>query len=137
MLSGIISDAPVELGLLSGEEEANGGAASHVVHETISAQPTSPVGHSEEAHPAPQTQPQAQPQRPEPKTVEELAEWMTLDEAKNVKVDFGRYAGNTLGQIAMIKPADLQWYVEHYSGANKAIKAGAMVLLRSAQKMAS
>jgi hypothetical protein len=144
MLSGVITDAPVELSMLTGEEEDNGAVASRVVHETFTPQQSAPAP---APAPAPQSRPAPQPpisnekkppvQRPEPKTAEEMAEAMTLDEAKNVKVEFGRYAGNTLGQIAMFKPADLQWYVDHYSGSNKAIKAGAMVLLREAQKMAS
>ena len=61
---------------------------------------------------------------------------MTVDDAKKVIVDFGRYKGSTLGQIAMINPKDLQWYVEHYNGPNKRVKRGATLLVRAAQEMA-
>ena len=37
---------------------------------------------------------------------------MTIEQAKAVKVDFGRFNGWTLGDIAMKNPGDLAWYVE-------------------------
>ena len=61
---------------------------------------------------------------------------MTLDEAKAVKIDVGRYAGRTLGEIAVSQPGDIAWYVRNYSGRNLALKAGATVLLNAAEKMA-
>ena len=72
-----------------------------------------------------------------PKTLQELIDTMTVEEAKGIKVDFGRYAGCTLGQIAVIRPGDLAWYVKNYTGHNIALKAGANVLLRAAEKLAS
>ena len=62
---------------------------------------------------------------------------MTLEDAKNVAVDVGRYAGMTLGEIAMRKPSDLDWYVKFYSGRNTALKAGAILLVQAASQKAS
>jgi len=67
-----------------------------------------------------------------PKTLQELIETMSIEEAKAVRVDVGRYAGRTLGEIAMIQPGDLGWYVRNYAGRNLALKAGAAVLLNAA-----
>ncbi len=53
---------------------------------------------------------------------------MTIEQAKAVKVDFGRFSGWSLGEIAMKSPGDLAWYVKNYSGHNLALKAGATKL---------
>ena len=76
------------------------------------------------------------PSTPEKTAVRGSGTGMTVDEAKKVVVDFGRYKGSTLGQIAMINPTDLRWYIEHYNGPNKAVKAGADILVRAAQQIA-
>ena len=62
---------------------------------------------------------------------------MTLEDAKNVKVDIGIYAGYTLGQVALQKPSDLEWYVRNYAGKNLALKAGAILLVEAATQQAS
>ena len=62
---------------------------------------------------------------------------MTIEQAKAVKVDFGRFNGWTLGDIAMKNPGDLAWYVKNYSGHNLALKAGATKLLEAVGQMAS
>lgn len=72
-----------------------------------------------------------------PKTLQEIIDTMSLEEAKAVKVDVGRYAGRTLGEIAVIQPGDLGWYVRNYAGKNLALKAGATVLLKAVEAMAS
>ena len=97
--------------------------------------------------PAPkqQTKPQAQSfnelpkaSAPEPpKTVDEYLQVMSVDQAKMVKIDFGKFSGWTLGDIAMKSPGDLAWYVKNYSGHNLALKAGAIKLLEAAGQMAS
>ena len=56
---------------------------------------------------------------------------------RRFKVDVGRYAGCTLGELAMTHPGDLAWYVKNYAGRNVALKAGATVLLNAVEKMAS
>ena len=61
---------------------------------------------------------------------------MTVEDAKRVVVDFGRYKGSTLGQIAMLNPGDLMWYINHYNGPNKDVKNGAAVLVNAARNVA-
>ena len=61
---------------------------------------------------------------------------MTVEQAKAVVVDFGRYKGTTLGQIALSNPPDLKWYIDHYTGPNQAVKMGADVLVRAARAAA-
>ena len=61
---------------------------------------------------------------------------MTVEDAKRVVVDFGRYKGSTLGQIALLNPGDLLWYINHYNGPNKDVKNGAAVLVNAAQNVA-
>ena len=62
---------------------------------------------------------------------------MSIEEAKAVRVDVGRYAGCTLGELALTHPGDLGWYVKNYAGRNLALKAGATVLLKAVEKIAS
>jgi len=78
---------------------------------------------------------------PQPKKLPEtLVEWvnsLSIEEAKMVSVDVGRYAGTKLGDIAMQHPEDLVWYVEKYFGRNLKLKAAATVLMRAALEKAS
>ena len=95
------------------------------------------------SQPPQQMQPQTPAQQPKaaapepPKTVDEYMRVMTIEQAKAVKVDFGRFNGWTLGDIAMKNPGDLAWYVKNYSGHNLALKAGATKLLEAVGQMAS
>ena len=88
-----------------------------------------------------QVQPPAQqshaPAPEPPKTLDEYLRVMTIEQAKAVKVDFGRFSGWSLGEIAMKSPGDLAWYVKNYSGHNLALKAGATKLLETVGQMAS
>lgn len=59
-----------------------------------------------------------------------------IEQAKNVKVDFGRFSGWTLGEIAVKNPGDLAWYVKNYSGHNLALKAGATKLMEAVGQLA-
>ena len=72
-----------------------------------------------------------------PLTLDDLLNTMSLDDAKNVIVDIGRYSGSTLGQIVMSNPRDLEWYVKYYAGKNLALKAGAILLMNAATAKAS
>lgn len=65
-------------------------------------------------------------------TLEDYLNSMTLEDAKNVVVDVGIYAGTKLGEIVMSKPKDLEWYVKYYAGKNLALKAGAILLMQAA-----
>ena len=117
MLSDVIADAPIEMPPDDDED-------SPVFMEPEQAVPEPPK-------PAPSSAPRANA------SLEELLQTMTLEDAKNVAVDVGRYAGMTLGEIAMRKPSDLDWYVKFYSGRNTALKAGAILLVQAASQKAS
>ncbi len=125
MLGDVIVDAPIEL---PADDDDTPRIGSPVVHPTAAA----PTTDAPTSAPEPPVQ-----KRSEPQTLEELLNTMTLEEAKNVTVDIGRYAGRTLGEIAIIKPSDLEWYVKNYAGRNLRLKAGATLLVQTATQKAS
>ena len=61
--------------------------------------------------------------------MEAILPMMTLDYATRFIVDCGVYKGKTLGQVAMEKPAALEWYVNSYKGKNNILRAAAKFLL--------
>ena len=134
-LTSIIADAPIKMP--PDEEEDHPGS---VAVSFTAAQPATPIP-APKQQAKPQAQPPAEPPKapaPEPpKTVDEYLQVMTVDQAKMVKIDFGKFSGWTLGDIAMKSPGDLAWYVKNYSGHNLALKAGAIKLLEAAGQMAS
>ena len=77
-----------------------------------------------------------QPKRPL-NTLEDYLNTMTLEDAKNVVIDVGRYSGTKLGELVMSNPGDLAWYVKNYAGRNLALKAGAILLMEAATAKAS
>lgn len=124
MLTGIIADAPVDMTTMEDAATAPVEATSRVVHQV---------------RPAPQVseeKPVASNKR-EMTTLEDYLNGMTLDDAKNVVVDVGRYSGTKLGEIVMSNPKDLDWYVKYYAGKNLALKAGAILLMEAATAKAS
>lgn len=124
MLSGIIADAPIDMTTMEDAATAPVEASSRVVHQV---------------RPAPQVseeKPVAVNKR-EMTTLEDYLNGMTLDDAKNVVVDVGRYSGTKLGEIVMSNPKDLDWYVKYYAGKNLALKAGAILLMEAATAKAS
>lgn len=137
MLSDIMADAPIDL--MDAEDD--------VTPVDTSSQAVMPAGGSAQ----PQVQKPAEPtakkplaagqnQSPpasHPMTLEDYLNSMTLDEAKNVVVDCGYNSGKTLGEVAMRKPGDLDWYVKKYNGRNLALKAGAILLVSAASERAS
>lgn len=135
MITSIIADAPIKMP--PDEEEDHPGS---VAVSFTAAQSASPIS-AQKQQAMPQAQPSAEPPKapaPEPpKTVDEYLQVMTVDQAKMVKIDFGKFSGWTLGDIAMKSPGDLAWYVKNYSGHNLALKAGAIKLLEAAGQMAS
>lgn len=142
-LAGIIADAPIKM---TPDEDA--GHPGSVVA-SFTAQPTTdPPVFSQTATAPKSTQPAQQQVQPPvqqshapapepPKTLDEYLRVMTIEQAKAVKVDFGRFSGWSLGEIAMKSPGDLAWYVKNYSGHNLALKAGATKLLEAVGQMAS
>lgn len=129
MLSDVIADAPVDFSRREDESPTIAESSSHVHHQIKTEEPVAaPV----------RLQPpvQEKPKMNHPMTVEDLLNTMTLEDAENVVVDVGRYAGSKLGDIVMSKPKDLEWYVKYYTGPNKRLKAGAILLIDAATKMA-
>ena len=142
-LAGIIADAPIKM-----PPDEDAGHPGSVVA-SFTAQPsTDPPAFSQAATAPKSTQPAQQQVQPPvqqshasapepPKTLDEYLRVMTIEQAKAVKVDFGRFSGWSLGEIAMKSPGDLAWYVKNYSGHNLALKAGATKLLETVGQMAS
>lgn len=127
MLSDVIADAPVDFAKQEDSAPAIEDGNSRVVHQTKSAPAM--------VAPAPVAQPKPKPTQP--MTVEDYLNCMTIEDAKNVVVDVGRYAGTKLGEVVMTKPSDLEWYVKNYVGRNAALKAGAILLMQAATSKAS
>ena len=124
MLSGIIADAPLDMTAVEDAATAPVEASSRVIHQVRpSSQPI-------------EEKPVASNKR-EMTTLEDHLNGMTLEDAKNVVVDVGRYSGTKLGEIVMSNPKDLDWYVKYYAGKNLALKAGAILLMEAATARAS
>ena len=135
----IMVDAPLDLGAIEEDCSEEPGVASQVKHETKQTGAVQTATTVSMPQSAPATTPAlaAAPKMQEPVTLEDYLNSMTLEEAKNVRIDVGYYKGNTLGELALRKPSDLEWYVKNYSGRNLALKAGAILLVDAASKMAS
>ena len=128
-----ISDSPLEEDFLPG-----GGSSCGMTPNGSACETQEAVRSAAQQFPGCQyiRQPQ-QPVREPEQTVSAAADApMTLEQAKKVVVDFGKYKGSTLGQVAMMSPGDLQWYVERYVGSNKALKEGAALLVNAARRVA-
>ena len=123
----IIADAPIEM--MDAEEDV---PASQISSSTMP-QPA-PASVTPSPKPISTTQP---PQQTTPRSLDDYLNTMTLEDAKAVKVDCGYNAGKTLGEVAMRKPSDLDWYVQKYNGRNLALKAAAILLVNAAAQRAS
>ena len=124
MLGGIIADAPIDMTTMEAAATAPVEASSRVLHQV------SPAPQVSEEKPVTEN-------KREMTTLEDYLNGMTLDDAKNVVVDVGRYSGTKLGEIVMSNPKDLDWYVKYYAGKNLALKAGAILLMEAATAKAS
>jgi len=123
MLGDVIADSPIDIAAMEDAEPVTPEVSSHVVHQikttTPAPAPAAPIA----AAPAP---------APKLETVDDYLNHMTIEDAKNVIVDVGRYAGSKLGEIVMSNPRDLEWYVKYYAGKNLALKAGSILLMQAA-----
>ena len=139
----IIADAPIKM-----PPDEDAGHPGSVVASFTAQSTADPPAFSRTATAPKSTQPAQQQVQPPvqqshapapepPKTLDEYLHVMTIEQAKAVKVDFGRFSGWSLGEIAMKSPGDLAWYVKNYSGHNLALKAGATKLLETVGQMAS
>ena len=138
-LAGIIADAPIAM---APDEDvghpvsvAASFSAQQAAAPTASA-PTETLPPAAQRQAQPPVQQSPAPVSDPPKTLNEYLRIMTIEQAKNVKVDFGRFSGWTLGEIAVKNPGDLAWYVKNYSGHNLALKAGATKLMEAVGQLA-
>lgn len=70
-------------------------------------------------------------------SVDEIAQLMTVDEAKEVVVDSGMSKGWKMGDIAANRPASLKFYIfGGYKGNNNILKAAAKIMYEQVQQVA-
>lgn len=69
--------------------------------------------------------------------VEQIYSMLDRDSAAAVVIPMGYNRGKTLGQVAVEKPADLQWYVDSYGGPDNLLRAAAKFLIDMALGQAS
>lgn len=133
MLSDVIADAPIDM--MDAEEDVPAAVTGARITNPAPVQQT-PMGQPNGAAPAPElVSPEQAPKGP--MKLEDYLNSMTIEEAKNVVVDCGYNTGKTLGEVALRKPSDLDWYVAKYNGRNLALKAGAILLVNAAAQRAS
>ena len=64
--------------------------------------------------------------------VEEIMQLLTRETAAAVVVNVGFNKGKTLGQVAVEKPENLEWYVNSYGGPDNLLRAAAKFLMEKA-----
>jgi len=69
--------------------------------------------------------------------VEQIYSMLNRDSAAAVVIPMGFNKGKTLGQVAVEKPAKLQWYVDSYGGPDNLLRAAAKFLIDAALGQAS
>lgn len=69
--------------------------------------------------------------------VEQIYSMLNCDSAAAVVIPMGFNKGKTLGQVAMEKPANLQWYVDSYGGPDNLLRTAAKFLIDAALGQAS
>lgn len=69
--------------------------------------------------------------------VEQIYSMLNTETAASVVVTIGFNKGKTLGQIAVEKPASLEWYVNAYEGPDNLLRAAAKYLMDTALRQAS
>jgi len=69
--------------------------------------------------------------------VEQIYSLLNRDSAAAVVIPMGFNKGKTLGQVAVEKPANLQWYVDSYGGPDNLLRAAAKFLIDAALGQAS
>lgn len=69
--------------------------------------------------------------------VQQIYSMLNRDSAAAVVIPMGFNKGKTLGQVAVEKPANLQWYVDSYGGPDNLLRAAAKFLIDAALGQAS
>ena len=60
--------------------------------------------------------------------IAEIYRVMRLDDAKKYTVDFGKFAGKTIEQIAADKLSNLEWYINSYGGKDNILRTAAKIV---------
>ena len=123
------TEAPVE----QPAEPMNPTAAPSVIVNFPAPQeePSDVVAPEESGEPAVSAEPiQAVPSYTEDMSMEEIAERMTVDDAKGLRVDFGTCKGWTMGQVMENRPSSLKFFVTPFCECGNILKAAATLLLQ-------
>lgn len=135
MLSGVVADAPVDL--MDAEDDVPPADISSTALQVSRGPAQEPEARpAKKAKEASSTAQAPSDNLNHPMTLEDYLNSMSIEDAKNVVIDCGYNSGKTLGEVAMRKPSDLDWYVNKYNGRNLALKAGAILLVSAASQKA-
>lgn len=69
--------------------------------------------------------------------VEQIYSMLNRETAASVVVPIGVFKNKTLGQVAIEKPASLEWYITSYGGPDNLLRAAAKFLMDAAMGQAS
>lgn len=75
-----------------------------------------------------------QPTYTEDMTVDEIRQRMTVQQAREIKVETGVCAGKTLGEVADNRAPSLKWYAAGPATKSNVLRAGALILLDELKK---
>ena len=118
---------PVQNPVQTAPNQAAGGQNMPSMQNQAPAQNQRPV-----QNPAPAGQAPSQPAFTKEMPVEQIYAGMNYQTAAAVVVSVGYNRNKTLGQVALDKPADLDWYVNGYKGPDNILRAAAKYLIDTA-----
>jgi len=72
-----------------------------------------------------------------PKTFEEALSVLSIEQCKTIVVKFGPHKGETLGEVSLTAPQDIEWIKDKYRGNDYILKAAATKLVEEALREAS
>ena len=133
-----VTDAPFDARIVmenqsmdsAGTEGSNGENVNEPVREAVRNSVSQPV-------PRPVNPTLAQQAIQKDMPVEQIYSMLTPEAAAAVVISIGFHKGKTLGQVAVEKPASLEWYVTSYGGPDNLLRAAAKYLIDAALQKAS
>lgn len=145
----VTSDIAAAMSLLSGKKEdtlpvaptgMKAGEKAESMPQELPVAPTAPVSEMPAA-PAPAANAGGAADEGRPYTeetpVEEILQFMTLEDAKKVVVSAGTCRGQTIAEVAQRRPFSLKFYLsEAYQGRDNILRAAARLMLDSLEKKA-
>lgn len=145
----VTSDIAAAMSLLSGKKEdtlpvaptgMKAGEKAESMPQELPVAPTAPLSEMPAASaPAANAGGAADEGRPytEETPVEEILQFMTLEDAKKVVVSAGTCRGQTIAEVAQRRPFSLKFYLsEAYQGRDNILRAAARLMLDSLEKKA-